>query len=64
MGSTLTAMIARDLYPCKLEGDEPEPLEVVEWPVDCIDELLNQPDFREARSVAALLLLDRWRQQR
>lgn len=62
--ASMHIVIAQDLYPSRLEGDEPEPLEVVEWPVDCIDELLTQPDFREARSVAALLLLDRWRQQR
>ncbi|MGQ8366502.1 ADP compounds hydrolase NudE [Glaciecola sp. 1036] len=54
-------IIAQDLYPSQLEGDEPEPLEVVPWPIDEIDALLALPDFSEARSVAALLMLDRWR---
>ena len=57
--ASMTIMIARDLYPKCLAGDEPEPLEVVHWRVDNIDQLLNQPDFTEARSIAALLLLER-----
>lgn len=52
-------IIARDLYPQKLEGDEPEPLEVVKWPIDKTDELLARSDFTEARGIAALLLLQR-----
>ena len=27
-------VIARDLYPSPATGDEPEPLEVVEWPLE------------------------------
>jgi len=49
--------IAKDLYPSKLEGDEPEPLEVVPWPIKEYKALLQQPDFQEARSIAALMLL-------
>ena len=49
--------IASGLYSSKLEGDEPEPLEVVPWPVNGYKNLLIQPDFNEARSVAALMLL-------
>ena len=48
--------IASDLYPSKLAGDEPEPLEVVEWPISDYKNLLKQSDFKEARSIAALLL--------
>ena len=48
--------VAKDLYPEKLEGDEPEPLEVVPWKVSEIDALLAHPDFVEARSLAMLLL--------
>ncbi|MCC5855185.1 MAG: ADP compounds hydrolase NudE [Idiomarina sp.] len=58
--ATMTLFIGRDLYPERLEGDEPEPLEVVPWKLSAIDELLAQPDFTEARSVAALLLVQRW----
>jgi len=49
--------IASDLYPSTLEGDEPEPLEVVSWPINDYKALLQQPDFQEARSIAALMLL-------
>jgi len=48
--------IAEDLYPEQLEGDEPEPLEQVPWSLSKTDALLAQPDFTEARSIAALLL--------
>jgi ADP-ribose diphosphatase len=49
-------LLAQELYPEKLEGDEPEPLEVVKWPLSEWQTLLQQTDFTEARSVAALLL--------
>lgn len=49
--------IAKDLFPEKLEGDEPEPLEVVHWSLEDYQSLLAQPDFNEARSIAALMLL-------
>lgn len=46
---------ATGLYPSVLPGDEPEPLEVVRWPLNKIDELLKREDFSESRSVAALM---------
>lgn len=49
--------IARDLYSSQLEGDEPEPLEVVAWPIKDYKALLQKADFKEARSIAALMLL-------
>ncbi len=45
---------ATNLYPEKLEGDEPEPLEVVYWPLTNWNGLLENEEFAEARSVAAL----------
>ncbi|RUO33960.1 ADP compounds hydrolase NudE [Aliidiomarina soli] len=60
--ASMTLFIGQKLYPERLEGDEPEPLEIVPWPIDQVDELLAQPDFTEARSVAALLLMQRWLQ--
>ena len=51
--------MATDLYPSRLPGDEPEPLEVVPWQLDRIDELLAHPDFVDMRSITALLLLAR-----
>ncbi|WP_199610366.1 ADP compounds hydrolase NudE [Flocculibacter collagenilyticus] len=59
----MNILLAMDLYPSKLEGDEPEPLEVVNWQVDNTTELLLRTDFTEARSVAALFLAERWLQQ-
>ncbi|MFC6438628.1 ADP compounds hydrolase NudE [Bowmanella sp. JS7-9] len=57
--SSMHILLAQDLYPQRLEGDEPEPLEVVPWKVSEIDTLLQQADFTEARSIAAVLLLER-----
>ena len=54
--SEMTLFMAFDLYPEKLTGDEPEPLEVIKWPINKIDELLTRDDFQEARNIAALLL--------
>ena len=54
--SKMTLFIAEDLYPEQLEGDEPEPLDVVRWPLAQGEELLTHLDFCEARSITALLL--------
>lgn len=59
-GARIEVLIARDLYPSPLPGDEPERPEVVEWPLSACNELLERPDFSEARSIAALLLVKRW----
>jgi ADP-ribose diphosphatase len=53
---TIDIVIAEDLYPEKLEGDEPEALEVVMWDINCIDTLLATGECTEARSIAALFL--------
>lgn len=53
----MTIFLAENLYAEKLEGDEPEPLEVVSWPLADYRQLLQEPDFNEARSIAALLLI-------
>ncbi|MFQ3209854.1 MAG: ADP-ribose diphosphatase [Colwellia sp.] len=53
----MTIFMAKQLYKSELEGDEPEPLEVVSWPIKDYKELLQQPDFTEARSIAALMLV-------
>mgnify|MGYP003676088273 CR=1 FL=1 len=57
MQHKIDVVIAEDLYENKLEGDEPEPLEVVSWKLSDVDALLARPDFMEARSIAALLIL-------
>lgn len=53
-------MVAEDLYPEQLEGDEPEPLPQRRWPLNNLLALLEEPDFREARSVSALFLVREW----
>ena len=61
--SRMDLLLARDLYPDSREGDEPEPLELVTWPLAEAEALLDNPDFNEARCIAALLLALRWLQQ-
>ena len=61
--SKMTLFIAEDLYPEQLEGDEPEPLDIVRWPLAQGEELLTHLDFCEARSITALLLALRLLQQ-
>ena len=56
MGFTIDVLLATELYVATLEGDEPEPPELVTWPVDSIDELIASPEFCEARAIAALCL--------
>jgi ADP-ribose diphosphatase len=49
-------VIAQDLYAEKLEGDEPEELEVIPWKLSRINELLASGECTEARSIAALFM--------
>ncbi len=60
--SKMTLFVAQDLYSEKLEGDEPEPLEVIRWPLAQAEELLTHLDFSEARSITALMLALRYLQ--
>lgn len=50
-------VLAQDLYPERLEGDEPEAIEVVPWPLDRLAELCAREECTEARSIAALFLV-------
>ena len=50
-------LLGEDLYPNKLEGDEPEPLEIVRYPLSQLDALLVSDEFNEARNLAALYSL-------
>lgn len=49
-------VLAQDLYAEKLEGDEPEELEVIPWKLIHINELLATGECTEARSIAALFM--------
>ncbi|WP_394132883.1 ADP compounds hydrolase NudE [Shewanella maritima] len=54
--SKMQIYLAEDLYSSTLEGDEPEPIEVVPWPLADWQALINQADFSESRSITALFL--------
>ncbi|MDX1676309.1 ADP compounds hydrolase NudE [Arsukibacterium sp.] len=58
--ATMHIVMAFDLYPEQQLGDEPEPLELISWARQDSDLLLQQVDFTEARSVAALLLAQQY----
>lgn len=49
-------VLARKLYPAKLEGDEPEELEIVPWRLSDLYALVQRPDCTEGRSIAALYI--------
>lgn len=53
-------VIAEDLYPERLQGDEPEPIEVVPYPLDKLGELVMRADMCEGRSIAALFMVREW----
>lgn len=58
-------VLAQDLTVSPAQGDEPEPLEVIYWPLADWHKLIAHPEFSEGRAYAALLLalkqLDRLR---
>lgn len=58
--SKTNIVIAKKLYPEQLQGDEPEPLPIIYWPVSKILCLVNEPDFCEARNVSAVFLAHAW----
>ncbi|WP_406703669.1 ADP compounds hydrolase NudE [Sodalis sp.] len=61
--SKMHIVVAQDLYPQRLQGDEPEPLPLVRWPISRVLALLDEPDFCEARNVSALFLAHAWLNQ-
>ncbi len=52
--------LARELYPEKLPGDEPEELEVIPWKLQELETLMLREDFSEGRSLAALFIAREW----
>lgn len=57
MGNRMSLVLAWDLFEKRLEGDEPEELEVVRWPLRDVAGLLSRGDFVEAYAVAAFFML-------
>lgn len=53
-------VLARDLYPERLPGDEPEELEVVPWKLADLHQLILREEFSEGRSIAALFIARDW----
>ncbi|HIF47729.1 ADP compounds hydrolase NudE [Candidatus Thioglobus sp.] len=49
-------ILAQDLYEASAEGDEPEPLEMVEHKLSNLEDLVYFDDLTEARSIAALYM--------
>lgn len=57
MNAKMHILLAKDFSLSKLEGDEPEPLQILRYPLAKLDELLKNPDFYEARNLTALYCL-------
>lgn len=49
-------VLAQDLYPERLPGDEPEELEVVPWKLSELHTLIARDDVTDGRSIAALFM--------
>ncbi len=56
----INVVLAWELYPEQLEGDEPEPIEVVPYPLADLLALVMRPDVCEGRSIAALFMAREW----
>jgi ADP-ribose diphosphatase len=50
-------VLAEDLYPERLPGDEPEEIDVVPWKLSELHELMLREDCSEGRSLAALFIV-------
>ncbi len=56
-------VLARELYPDKLVGDEPEEMEVGRFSLNAIPEHIARDDLSEARTIAALFMAKLWLEQ-
>ncbi|WGI26667.1 ADP compounds hydrolase NudE [Halomonas alkaliantarctica] len=65
MRHRMQVLLATDLYPKRLPGDEPEPLIVETHAIEELPALLLREDFHEARAIAALYIArDRLREDK
>jgi ADP-ribose diphosphatase len=60
MEHNIHVLLARELYPERLTGDEPEPLEVVPCDIGDLLELAMRDDVIEGRTIAALFMARAW----
>ena len=58
MGFSIHVVLARELYPESLPGDEPEIMEVEKWAQKDLDQLVMSDLLSESRSIAALKLAE------
>jgi len=56
MTHQIEVILAKGFEPNKLVGDEPEPLEVIRWPLSDWKNLIAHAEFTEGRGYAALML--------
>lgn len=57
MGHMIHVVLAENLYPQRLQGDEPEPLEVVPHAIEDMNSLILDPHCTESRAIAALYMV-------
>ena len=57
MSQKIQVVLARDLYPERLPGDEPEPMRVDRVDLRELSSLIQNPQFSEGRALAALYLV-------
>lgn len=57
--SKMQIFLAEDLYESRLEGGEPEPIDVIPWTLTDWETLLDDVNFSESRSVSALFLVQK-----
>lgn len=57
MTQRINVVLARELYPSRLPGDEPEPMGVRTHDLRDLLGLLRDPDFSEGRALAALYIV-------
>ena len=56
MSQKIQVVLARDLYPERLPGDEPEPMRLDKVSLHELSSLVQHPQFSEGRALAALYL--------
>jgi ADP-ribose diphosphatase len=56
LGYQAEVFLATELTPCALGGDEPEPLELVYWPIARLDQVATTGEISEARTLSSLFL--------
>jgi ADP-ribose diphosphatase len=57
MNHEIHLVLAEDLYPERLPGDEPEELEVLPWKLSELHALMLREDCSEGRSLAAMFIV-------